>query len=94
MITIEKAQYDHLESILSLIKFIEFYSKLFGAKPVKVKPNFAKFLLEIPGLYYTLNLRDQVIGNQVGHFGFQVESTDKVIAHKNRLSKHRILSQY
>lgn len=59
MISIKKAQYDHLEAILSLVKFIEFYSKLF---------------VEIPRLHFTLNLRDQLIGNQVGHFGFQVES--------------------
>ncbi|WP_374120825.1 VOC family protein [Neobacillus sp. PS3-12] len=32
-------------------------------------------------------------GNQVGHFGFQVESTEEVIAHKQRLAENGILSQ-
>jgi lactoylglutathione lyase len=49
-------------------------------------------LLETPGLNFTLNLRDAVSGNQVGHFGFQVESTEKVIAHKSRLKENGILS--
>ncbi|MFZ7942590.1 ArsI/CadI family heavy metal resistance metalloenzyme [Neobacillus sp. 19] len=81
-------------NVTNLEKSIEFYSKLFGAEPVKVKPDYAKFLLETPGLNFTLNLRDEVGGNQVGHFGIQVESTEEVIAHKNRLAKNGILSQY
>jgi catechol 2,3-dioxygenase-like lactoylglutathione lyase family enzyme len=78
-------------NITNLERSIEFYSKLFGTKPVKVKPDYAKFLLDTPGFNFTLNLRDEVSGNQVGHFGFQVESTEEVIAHKNRLTKSGIL---
>lgn len=81
-------------NVTNLEKSIEFYSKLFGTDPVKVKPAYAKFLLETPGLNFTLNLRDEVSGNQVGHFGIQVESTEEVIAHKNRLAENGILSQY
>lgn len=80
-------------NVTNLEKSIEFYSILFEATPVKVKPDYAKFLLETPGLNFTLNLRDEVSGNQVGHFGFQVESTEEVIAHKNRLFENGILSQ-
>lgn len=80
-------------NVTNLKKSIEFYSKLFGVEPVKVKPDYAKFLLETPGLNFTLNLRDEVKGNQVGHFGFQVESTDEVIAHKNRLAENGIIAQ-
>jgi catechol 2,3-dioxygenase-like lactoylglutathione lyase family enzyme len=81
-------------NVTNLEKSIEFYSKLFGVEPVKVKPDYAKFLLETPGLNFTLNLRDEVSGNQVGHFGIQVESSDEVMAHKNRLAENGLLSQY
>ncbi|MGO0058831.1 ArsI/CadI family heavy metal resistance metalloenzyme [Brevibacillus fluminis] len=81
-------------NVTNLEKSVEFYSKLFGAEPVKVKQDYAKFLLEKPGLNFTLNLCDGVSGNQVGHFGIQVESTDEVIAHKNRLEQNGILSMY
>ncbi len=81
-------------NVTNLEKSIEFYSKLFGEEPVKVKPDYAKFLLKTPGLNFTLNLQDEVIGNQVCHFGIQVESTDEVIAHKNRLAENGILSKY
>lgn len=81
-------------NVTNLEKSIEFYTKLFGSEPVKVKPDYVKFLLDSPGLNFTLNLRDQVSGNQVGHFGFQVDSTEEVMSHKNRLEENGILSQY
>ena len=81
-------------NVTNLEKSIEFYSKLFGVEPVKVKPDYAKFLLETPGLNFTLSLQDEVSGNQVGHFGIQVESTEEVLVHKNRLAENGILSQY
>jgi catechol 2,3-dioxygenase-like lactoylglutathione lyase family enzyme len=81
-------------NVTNLEKSIEFYSNLFGAEPVKVKSDYAKFLLDTPGLNFTLNLLDDVSGNQVGHFGIQVESTEEVMAHKNRLEEKGILSQF
>jgi len=86
--------YTHIGlNVTNLERSIHFYSKLFGTTPVKVKPDYAMFLLESPGLNFTLNLQDKISGNQVGHFGFQVESTDEVEAHKIRMTETGILSQ-
>ncbi|GIN84286.1 hypothetical protein J6TS2_06720 [Heyndrickxia sporothermodurans] len=74
-------------NVTKLEKSMEFYQKVFGTEPVKVKPDYAKFLLENPGLNFTLNVRDEVIGNQVNHFGFQVDSLEEVLSHKERLEK-------
>ncbi|OUQ85537.1 hypothetical protein B5G50_26195 [Brevibacillus brevis] len=74
-------------NVTNLEKSIEFYQKVFGVEPVKVKTDYAKFLLENPGLNFTLNVRDAVSGNQVNHFGFQVESTEDIVTHKERLEK-------
>ncbi|WP_042457290.1 ArsI/CadI family heavy metal resistance metalloenzyme [Neobacillus dielmonensis] len=81
-------------NVTNLEKSLDFYTKLFGTEPVKVKPDYAKFLLEKPGLNFTLNLKNEVSGNQVGHFGIQVDHSEDVIAHKNRLEQSGILSQY
>lgn len=81
-------------NVTNLEKSIEFYSKVFGVEPVKVKPDYAKFLLETPGLNFTLNLRDEVSGNQVGHFGIKVESTEEVLAHKNRLAENGVHTHF
>ncbi|MCM3708797.1 glyoxalase/bleomycin resistance/dioxygenase family protein [Cytobacillus firmus] len=74
-------------NVTDLNQSIEFYSKVFNTEPVKVKEDYAKFLLEDPGLNFTLNLKDEVSGNQVGHFGFQVENLEEVFQHKERLEK-------
>lgn len=74
-------------NVTDIKKSMEFYSKVFNESPVKVKEDYAKFLLKNPGVNFTLNLADQVSGNQVGHFGFQVESDEEVIEHKERLEK-------
>lgn len=74
-------------NVTHLEKSIEFYTKVFGVTPVKVKEDYAKFLLEKPGLNFTLNVRDEVKGNQVNHFGFQVETQEEILLHKERLEK-------
>ncbi|UPM55602.1 ArsI/CadI family heavy metal resistance metalloenzyme [Gottfriedia acidiceleris] len=74
-------------NVTNLEASIAFYKKVFGIAPVKVKEEYAKFLLENPGLNFTLNVRDQVEGNQVNHFGFQVETSEEVLFHKKRLEK-------
>ncbi|GAB1798374.1 ArsI/CadI family heavy metal resistance metalloenzyme [Priestia megaterium] len=74
-------------NVTNLDQSIEFYQKVFGVNPEKVKEDYAKFLLDEPGLNFTLNVRDEVNGNQVNHFGFQVDNAEEVIAHKERLEK-------
>ncbi|MGG1574737.1 ArsI/CadI family heavy metal resistance metalloenzyme [Fictibacillus sp. NRS-1165] len=74
-------------NVTDLERSIEFYSQVFDSEPVKVKDHYAKFLLEDPRLNFTLNLKNEVSGNQVGHFGFQVENVEEVLKHKDRLEK-------
>ncbi|MGR5874191.1 VOC family protein, partial [Bacillus pacificus] len=65
-------------NVTNLEKSIEFYEKgIWCTSPVKVKMDYAKFLLETPGLNFTLNVRDEVKGNQVNHFGFQVDTAEE-----------------
>lgn len=78
--------YTHIGiNVTDLRASIDFYTKLFGVEPVKVKPDYAKFLVEKARLNFTLNLRDKVEGNRINHFGIQVKDTEEVIAHRDRL---------
>ena len=72
-------------NVTTLEQSIEFYEKLFGQSPVKVRDGYAKFLIEDPALNFTLNLRSEVGGNQLNHFGIQVANTEEVLEHKRRL---------
>jgi catechol 2,3-dioxygenase-like lactoylglutathione lyase family enzyme len=65
-------------------KSIEFYSKLFGIEPSKVRTGYAKFNVSNPQLNFTLN---EVPFNEQGalsHLGIQVSSTEDVLAVRER----------
>jgi catechol 2,3-dioxygenase-like lactoylglutathione lyase family enzyme len=74
-------------NVTNLEESIVFYTKLFGQEPVKVREGYAKFLVEDPGLNFTLNLRNEVSGNQLNHFGIQVANSEEVLYHKRRLEE-------
>ncbi|KMM39308.1 ArsI/CadI family heavy metal resistance metalloenzyme [Guptibacillus hwajinpoensis] len=74
-------------NVTDLTNSIDFYTKIFDGSPVKVKEDYAKFLPNDVALNFTLNLHDQVNGNQVGHFGIQVDTLEEVLTHKERLEK-------
>jgi catechol 2,3-dioxygenase-like lactoylglutathione lyase family enzyme len=80
--------YTHIGiNVTNLEKSIEFYGKLFGVGPVKVRADYAKFLVEDPALNFTLNVRSEVSGNQINHFGLQVSNTNDLLQHKMRLEE-------
>lgn len=62
----------------------EFYRKVFGIEPSKVRTGYAKFDVAQPALNLTLN---QVPFNEAGalsHLGLQVATTDDVLAVRQR----------
>ncbi|MEB3103534.1 ArsI/CadI family heavy metal resistance metalloenzyme [Ferviditalea candida] len=63
---------------------------IFGVEPVKVKTDYAKFLLDNPEVNFTLNLKNEVKGNQVGHFGFQVSSMEELTEQRNRILQEEL----
>lgn len=78
-------------NVTNLKESISFYQKVFGVQPVKVKTDYAKFLLDAPEVNFTLNLKDEVKGNQVGHFGFQVQSMEELTQQRNRIQQEGLL---
>jgi catechol 2,3-dioxygenase-like lactoylglutathione lyase family enzyme len=74
-------------NVVDLEKSIEFYNNVFGEKPVKKKDDYAKYLPDGLQLNFTLNVTPKVSGNQVGHFGIQVENQEDIARHMQRLEK-------
>jgi catechol 2,3-dioxygenase-like lactoylglutathione lyase family enzyme len=64
---------------------IDFYSKLFGTAPAKVRPGYANFAVAEPPLKLIL-----IAGNgdpgSLNHLGVEVESTEQVAVTQQRLS--------
>jgi catechol 2,3-dioxygenase-like lactoylglutathione lyase family enzyme len=59
---------------------IEFYRKLFGIEPSKVRRGYAKFDASNPPLNFTLNEGSGEERGGLSHLGIQVESTEDVLA--------------
>jgi catechol 2,3-dioxygenase-like lactoylglutathione lyase family enzyme len=70
--------------VKSVTKSTEFYRKMFGIEPSKVRTGYAKFDVQNPPLNFTLN---ETVFHDVGalsHMGIQVASTADVLAVRQR----------
>jgi predicted enzyme related to lactoylglutathione lyase len=69
--------------VKDLEQSITFYSTLFGTKPTRVKPGYAKWMLEDPKVNFAIST-GQPVG--VSHLGFQVESDEELTEVSTRAS--------
>ena len=73
-------------NVADLDASIDFYRKLFGAAPVRVRADYAKFDIPSPPLNLALNLRIGTLPTNhhnsctLSHLGIQVRSTADVLA--------------
>jgi catechol 2,3-dioxygenase-like lactoylglutathione lyase family enzyme len=63
---------------------IEFYRKLLGIEPSKVRTGYAKFNVENPPLNLTLNQTHFDNRGALSHLGIQVGSTEDVVKTRDR----------
>jgi catechol 2,3-dioxygenase-like lactoylglutathione lyase family enzyme len=71
--------------VKDLEKSIQFYSTLFGEKPAKVKPGYAKWMLEDPRINFAISTLTKAEG--VDHLGIQVDSAEELSVLTERLKK-------
>ena len=65
---------------------VDFYSKLFGREPAKLKEDWAKFDLQEPALNLTLNRSNKTVHHgHISHLGIEVEDSATVAAMDKRL---------
>ena len=76
-----KALKAHLAlNVRNVEKSTEFYQKMLGIEPCKVRPGYAKFDLQNPPLNLTLNEGAFSERGALSHMGIQVGSTEDVLA--------------
>lgn len=62
---------------------IRFYSALFGAEPVKTRPDYAQWMLEDPRVNFAISTRAS--RNAVDHLGIQVEKDSELAEMRERV---------
>jgi catechol 2,3-dioxygenase-like lactoylglutathione lyase family enzyme len=72
---------------------IEFYRKLFGVEPSKVRTGYAKFDLANPLLNLTLNQRPFHDAGALSHLGIQVGSTGDVLAMREQWHERGLITR-
>lgn len=78
----------------NLAESIDFYSKLFGNDPTHEKVDYAKWILDEPGLNFAISSRGYISG--INHLGFQAdteEELDSLKQHAESASNNEMISQ-
>ena len=89
-----KALKAHLAlNVRDVSQSIEFYRKLFGIEPSKVRTGYAKFDVHNPPLNFTLNQGAVANRGALSHLGIQVGSTDDVLATRQRWNTAGLLTR-
>jgi catechol 2,3-dioxygenase-like lactoylglutathione lyase family enzyme len=71
-------------NVKSVDASVEFYKRLFGIEPLKVRPGYAKFDVQNPPLNLSLNEGLHPGQGALSHMGLQVATTEHVLAIRNR----------
>jgi catechol 2,3-dioxygenase-like lactoylglutathione lyase family enzyme len=64
--------------VSSIAQTVNFYTSFFGVPAVKIKSNYAKYILESPSLIISFVENKDRVQSNFGHLGFQVESPEKL----------------
>lgn len=72
-------------NVRNVEKSIDFYRRMLGIEPSKVRTGYAKFAVENPPLNLALNEVPTLAGpGALSHLGIQVDSTDDVFAQRQK----------
>ena len=80
-------------NVHSVERSIDFYKKLLGIEPSKVRTGYAKFNVQNPPLNLTLNEHTFTDRGALSHLGIQVASTDDVLAIREKWAANGLLTR-
>ena len=66
--------------VSNLAASVNFYSTFFGQPATKVKPGYAKYVLDSPSLIISFIENPERVQSNFGHLGFQVETAEEMNA--------------
>jgi hypothetical protein len=74
--------------VKSIDESVRFYSALFGTEPAKLKPDYAKWMLEDPRINFAISTRTKETG--LDHLGLQVDDTSELTGLRDQMSAANI----
>lgn len=80
-------------NVKSLPASVEFYRKLFGVEPAKVRSDYAKFELTDPPVVLSLEPSAGPAGGVLNHMGLRLPSAEALVAMQERLERAGVRSQ-
>jgi catechol 2,3-dioxygenase-like lactoylglutathione lyase family enzyme len=80
-------------NVESVEQSIQFYRKMFGIEPSKVRAGYAKFDVQNPPLNLTLNEGSFANRGALSHLGIQVRSTEDVLATRQKWNEAGLLTR-
>jgi len=81
-------------NVRNVERSIDFYRKMFGIEPSKVRTGYAKFDVQNPPLNLALNeVPDLANAGALSHLGLQVRSTEDVLAIRQRWSETGLVTR-
>ncbi|MFY9619098.1 MAG: ArsI/CadI family heavy metal resistance metalloenzyme [Pyrinomonadaceae bacterium] len=80
-------------NVSDVTESIDFYRKLFGIEPSKVRTGYAKFDVHNPPLNFTLNQGSVANRGALSHLGIQVRSTEDVLATRQKWNEAGLLTR-
>ena len=72
-------------NVSDLDEAIDFYNRMFDAKPARVRPGYANYAIADPPLKLVL-FEGEAPGGTLNHLGVETETADEVVAAEARLS--------
>jgi catechol 2,3-dioxygenase-like lactoylglutathione lyase family enzyme len=79
--------------VSNLENTIKFYNTFFGKEADKVKPAYAKYVLEKPSLIISFIENPEKVQSHFGHLGFQVETQEEMNKRLAVAKEHGIVSK-
>jgi catechol 2,3-dioxygenase-like lactoylglutathione lyase family enzyme len=80
-------------NVIDVNRSLEFYRRLLGIEPSKVRTGYAKFDVLNPPLNLTLNESVVAGGGALSHLGIQVSSTEDVLALREKWAAAGLLTR-
>jgi catechol 2,3-dioxygenase-like lactoylglutathione lyase family enzyme len=79
-------------NVSNVSESVDFYKRMLGAEPVKLKADYAKFDIANPPLNLTMNQLGFERGGSLSHLGLQVETTDEVLDMAKRWQENGLIT--